>query len=203
MRKGCVFFLCLVMAGCGLSPEEQQAANEALLVGARISYKQRARKAVVEALEKGAQINAQDDLGRTALHWAAYYKHDQIIRILIEDGADIHMADRAGQTVLHLAADNQYLEEIKPLLEGEFAPAKTGRSVPDYDSPLFTPEEHLSAVQFLVTEGAGVNVEDNFGQTVLDLVLSRENHEEAVAAFLKAHGAEQSDDGFSFEFPDD
>ncbi|MEO8609272.1 MAG: ankyrin repeat domain-containing protein [Chloroflexota bacterium] len=54
-------------------------------------------------LEHGAQVNAADPKGRTALHGAAVGGHVKVMRILLDHGADVRLRDHEGQTALALA----------------------------------------------------------------------------------------------------
>lgn len=61
--------------------------------------------AVVQVLvEAGADLEARDSAGSTAIHYAAQNQNDEIIRALIEAGADITATQEGGATPLHLAA---------------------------------------------------------------------------------------------------
>jgi ankyrin repeat protein len=48
----------------------------------------------------GADINLHDKIGKTALHYAAQEKREQIVRILIEAGADVNSQDIHGNSPL-------------------------------------------------------------------------------------------------------
>jgi ankyrin repeat protein len=61
-------------------------------------------EAVKLALSLGADINAANDYGQTALHLAAYLKADKFVRFLIENGAKTEVFDKFGQTPLSIAA---------------------------------------------------------------------------------------------------
>jgi ankyrin repeat protein len=49
-------------------------------------------------LDAGAEINAQDSFGQTALHGAAYRGWNDVVRYLVERGADLLVADMDGNT---------------------------------------------------------------------------------------------------------
>ena len=50
------------------------------------------------------EVNCQNKYGRTALHYAAFWKHVKAIDILIESGSDLNMEDNKGSFPLILAA---------------------------------------------------------------------------------------------------
>jgi ankyrin repeat protein len=56
-------------------------------------------------LSRGAQVDAIDDRGRTALMMAAELGHAEIVEMLIGRGADQSVRDKSGKTALDLAAD--------------------------------------------------------------------------------------------------
>jgi uncharacterized protein len=63
----------------------------------------RAVEAVKVAVELGADVNATNDIGMTALHGAAFNGSNRIIQFLAEKGANLDAKDKAGQTPLHKA----------------------------------------------------------------------------------------------------
>lgn len=54
-------------------------------------------------IEKGADVNAKDRDGWTALLWAIHYEYPEIIKLLVENGADINVKTPDGRTPLTLA----------------------------------------------------------------------------------------------------
>ncbi|KAI9929628.1 hypothetical protein ASPWEDRAFT_172709 [Aspergillus wentii DTO 134E9] len=76
-------------------------------------------------LMKGADVGAQDDFGKTALHYAAENGHLQVARELVNWGADIERKDNQGRTPLDCAKSQstdecasvaRYLENPDPPL---------------------------------------------------------------------------------------
>ncbi len=74
-------------------------------LGSRIpAHEERqALTAVAMALELGAEMNATNDSGNTALHAAAGQGTDTVVAFLIEQGADVTLANGRGQTARELA----------------------------------------------------------------------------------------------------
>ena len=62
-----------------------------------------ARAAVAAALELGADVNAANDAGDTALHAAASHGMNSVIQLLTARGADFHAENGRGETPLALA----------------------------------------------------------------------------------------------------
>ena len=56
--------------------------------------------AVRTLIDKGADVNAKDDDGETALMLAAYYGYADVVRVLIEKGADVGAMNKDGGTAL-------------------------------------------------------------------------------------------------------
>lgn len=73
--------------------------------------------AIIGFLARGANPNAADDNGGTALHWAVAKGSLDVVSILIEAGADSRKADKVGKTPLSLA-EQKGLSEIVEKLTG-------------------------------------------------------------------------------------
>lgn len=71
-------------------------------------------------MEKGADVNATNDTGITALMCGAQKGYHDIVKILLEDGADINLAGQGGSTALGLA-ENSGHKAIVDLLEEDGA----------------------------------------------------------------------------------
>jgi len=135
---------------------------------------------VVAFLEQGMDINASDEYGLTALHYAVLRQNKVIIRLLLEKKEiAVDSQDFLGRTALHYAAGADFgtayrydawpVEIVQLLLDsGADINAKdtTGRT------PLFYAvcEPDNSAIKFLVDRGADLHCVDNRGYTVLSYV---------------------------------
>jgi ankyrin repeat protein len=60
---------------------------------------------IVLLLEKGLDVNSQNDTGKTALHLAAFHGRLNCVKELRQKGASYHLVDRCGLSTLHYAVD--------------------------------------------------------------------------------------------------
>ena len=63
-------------------------------------------------LESEACVNAQTDLGETAMHQAAKKGHEEVAKLLYANGADIDARSFKGETALHLAVNHGHIELV-------------------------------------------------------------------------------------------
>lgn len=68
---------------------------------------------VLTLLQEGADINATNQLGRTAVLAATYYNQVETVRALIQRGADINIQDNHLENVLLHAGTSGFLEIVK------------------------------------------------------------------------------------------
>ena len=63
-------------------------------------------------IEAGADINALDTEGRTALHYAAPIGRYSLVKYLVEKGADVHLKDKHHKTPLVYAIEKNRVKVI-------------------------------------------------------------------------------------------
>ena len=66
-------------------------------------------------LDQGAEINHQDEMGRTPLIMAISYDNRIMVKLLIANGADVNKPDSSGKTPLMLANERKITEIIRLL----------------------------------------------------------------------------------------
>ena len=87
--------------------------NSMLIIASQLGDIDRVRLAIA----KGAYVNYQDEKGGTALHWAVFYGHKEIVRLLLMQGADPLIRDKNGITPVDVAKINRKREVLKILEE--------------------------------------------------------------------------------------
>ncbi len=86
---------------------------------------------VKKALIKGADINIENDDGKTALMEASKYGHIGIVAYLTEYGADLNIKDKDHKTAIMFASMNGHFSIVKYLAESRadvFAEDKYGNT---------------------------------------------------------------------------
>ncbi|KAI9891703.1 MAG: hypothetical protein M1814_002453 [Vezdaea aestivalis] len=117
-------------------------------------------------LENGADPEAKDGDGTTALHRAASNGHDAIVKLLLDKGADPEAKDIAGMTVLSQAASNGYEAIVKLLLDkGADTEAKDNNKMTALYSAASNGYETI--MKLLLDKGADPEVKDWDGTTIL------------------------------------
>jgi uncharacterized protein len=73
-------------------------------------------KTGIAQLDEGADVNARDCDGDTALMLAAERGHIELVKVLLKNGADVNAENLNGETALMRAAENDRAAAVKILL---------------------------------------------------------------------------------------
>jgi ankyrin repeat protein len=139
------------------------AASDALLADAA----ERSDGAGVrDGLAVGAEVNAEQVDGMTALHWAAYRDDLVIAQLLIESGANVNAENRYGVPPLSLACTNGNSTLVQLLLDGG---ADANATLLGGETVLMTAARvgDLACVEALLRSGAQVAAKERRGQTAV------------------------------------
>jgi ankyrin repeat protein len=71
--------------------------------------------AVRRLVSRGADINAKDETGGTALQRASVVGNVEAVKFLLARGAAVHSADSQGNTALKLASEQNHTEVVEVL----------------------------------------------------------------------------------------
>jgi ankyrin repeat protein len=159
--------------------------------GADVADAAKARDAVaVKALLKnGADVNAAQGDGMTALHWAAANGDSELTQMLLSAGANSRATTRLGGiTAMHMASQGGHAQVVAALITAgadRNAPTTTGAT------PLMLAARSGSSdtVTTLVETGADIDAkEKGFGQTALMIAAGLDRAD--VVKLLLARGAD-------------
>jgi ankyrin repeat protein len=171
---------CLICGPC-LQPVLAASAGSAPLVEA-------AKNGDVAALRvPGANVNAADADGTTALHWVSYHDDVETAKFLIRAGAKVNAANDLGATPLWTASQNGSVAMVRLLLE---AGANPNAALLLGETPVMVASRsgYPAVVEQLIAKGGKVNARAARGQTALMWAVSQ-RHPEVVKVLL-AHGAD-------------
>jgi ankyrin repeat protein len=136
-------------------------------------------------LEKGADVNAKDGSGWTALHWAARRGDEALVQLLLEKGININV--EGSISALHWATCNGHKAVVQLLLEGEVdinAKDDFGWTLLDG----WTNSRHGTVVQPPPGQGVDANPKSGTGWTALHWAVCKGH--EAVVQLLLDKGAD-------------
>jgi ankyrin repeat protein len=148
---------------------------------------------VSDLIKQGAQINAQDAQGRTAIMAATYGNHIETVKALLDAGADVNVRDAMLNNPFLYAGAEGYLD----ILKLAWAAGADTRLTNRFGGIAIIPASergHVEVVQWLL-ENTDINVNhvNNLGWTALleAIILSNggPRHQQIVALLIK-HGAD-------------
>jgi uncharacterized protein len=170
----------LVLLGAGLAASVAMAASTSLADAAE----QRDAAAVGGLLRSGADVNAAQVDGTTALHWAAYHDDAETATLLVRAGANVNAVNRYGVPPLAQACTNSNAAIVKLLLN---AGADANATLKGGESALMLAARsgNVESVKALLGHGAKSDVRERLGQTAL-MWAAAEGHTAVVRALMDA-----------------
>ena len=177
--------LCGAVLAASLAAGAHAASDATVADAARLGD----ATAVRTLLKGGADVNAAQGDGMTALHWAAQKGDDGLVRMLLAAGANVRATTRiGGYTPMHLASQAGHDKVVAALVAAGAAvdlKTTTGASA----LMLAARSGSVETATRLVENGADVNAaEATYGQTAL-MVAAGLNRAEVVK-YLLSHGAD-------------
>jgi ankyrin repeat protein len=109
---------CLPLQGVDAENKNSNGMTEVLLKASDGDW-----RAVERLLLAGSNATVTDDQGFTALHWASFFGHVEVARLLIANGP-AGIASKftpEGVSCLHLASQNEHVEVVRALAEADTA----------------------------------------------------------------------------------
>ena len=173
---------------------------------------------VEKLIDGGANVDAKDQKGQTALHYAAKAGQTAVARLLIAHGADVNAGDdwtplveaahcskemvelllakgadiNAGKwPALHSALDAGRYDIVELLLaKGADANIRDDKGhTPLHIAASYAAWRYPKIVERLISKGADINAKDNHGKTALSYAVEYARTE--IAALLRKHGAKE------------
>ncbi|MDR2978028.1 MAG: ankyrin repeat domain-containing protein [Rickettsiales bacterium] len=111
-------------------------------------------------IDKGADVNARDNIDWTPLHTAAFYDAKDVAELLIDKGADIRAKNNDNETPLEVARG-----EVVTFLA--VAKDSSGNTLLHYAAK----EGNLDLIELLIKEGADIDAKNNDNKIPFELAL--------------------------------
>lgn len=153
--------------------------------------------ALLESIDRGADINKVDQFGYTPLMTVAEAGKTDTARILISKGADVNAEVSLGQngcvTALMYAASNGHSEIVKLLIDnGADVNVENYNTIGSFAGltalKYAIHDDHVDVVKILLKNGANVNAKGPTGSTALMIAVDRDNAE--IVRMLLENGAD-------------
>ena len=130
------------------------------------------------AIKNGANVNARNEYGGTALMWAGIANpNPEVISVLLENGADVNDRDEFGSTVLMLAAAENSNPEVISVLVKNGADVNINPEGSGWTALMWAVQYNSNPkiVSILLDSGADASVRDSDGKRPIDYASENAN----------------------------
>ncbi len=132
--------------------------------------------------DNGANIEAQDEFGKTPILCAVEAGKWSIVEFLLDNGANINNETTYQETPLHCAVQEGNLDIVKFLFD-RGADIESQNAYDEKPLHLAIKAGRLKIVKLLLDQGANINAKDKDGKTPLDIAIDRKH--DSILKYLK------------------
>ncbi len=144
-------------------------------------------KQAAKLILAGANVNATDRYGNTAMMKASFRGYKDIVELLIKINAEVNIKNYFGCTALTWAAEKGYRDIVRILIQ-----AKSNINVKDNDgnTALIYASRNgdIEIVALLLKYDADVHFKDNYGNTAL-VIAEEKGHKEILEMLIQTQKA--------------
>ena len=146
---------------------------------------------IEQLLNDGADVNARDNDGNTALMYATeqsniYTEYFDVVALLLNEGADVTKPNDEGKTALSfMEKDGKGKYIIKKMLDNTDVNEKLDDSNENTILILAAMNNHSEVVKYLLKNGANKTITNNEGKTALDMAKKLQTTNESAKKILK------------------
>jgi ankyrin repeat protein len=142
---------------------------------------------VLILLERGAELDAQDDIGDPAINWASYYGHARVIEVLLAAGADTSLVGHGNAREILMRRGHR--EGLELMLQHQAS--APDRSANEVALERAVRDGDVDLIETLASQMDISTARDWAGRPVLQ-VAARANRPESIRALIAA-GADVND----------
>lgn len=128
-------------------------------------------------LEKGIEINAQDDISASALHYATAAESFDVVKLLVAAGANLNIVDKDNATPLHVAIITHKNNELIQYLIDAGAdinmPGKHGNTLLHYA----VKDQNIAITKLLIRAGVNRSLANDGGKAAVHYAKSKKIRE--------------------------
>jgi len=195
--------VCVIAAAAPWVTQGQAAEGQAQTTPAALAHLIQTgdRKAAIEKIRAGADVNEAQPDGTRPIHWAVYRVDYELLNALIARKAKVNVANEFGATPLAEAAKLGDARLVKTLLDAGAGP-EAANSDGQTALMLAIKTGELPVVGMLIKAGANVNVVETFhNQTPLMWASAAPKTAGAMMKMLLAKGASVKARALSSDWP--